>query len=70
MYTRVAAARVGFAVARALAAAKFVPGVTGVGPTRVWVEKYADHIASTTARPAATIERIDLVVVASDLVAG
>jgi len=65
-YTRVAAAWVGFSVARIdLAVAKFVPGFAEVGPARVWA---AEHIAFAVVWPATTIVRIDLVVVADDLV--
>ena len=47
--------------------AKFVPEAAKVGPARVWVERYAEHIASTAMQPVATIERTDHVVVAGDL---
>jgi len=50
MYTRVATALVGFYVARVdLAVEKFVPRVIEVGSARVWVERYAEHIASVAA---------------------
>ena len=68
MYARVVATIVGFVVARAdLAFSKFVPGLAEVGPVRVWVERYAEHIASAVAQSTATIGRIDLVVVAGDI---
>ena len=71
MYTRVVAAQLGFVAARVdLAVAKFIPGAAEVGPVRVWVERYAKHIASTVARLVATIVRIGLTVVARDLAAG
>jgi len=70
MYTRVAAALVGFAVARVeLVVTKFVLGSVEVGPARVWVERCAEHITSVAALLAATIVRIDLVVVVGDLAA-
>jgi len=71
MYKRVAAALVGFVVARVdLAVAKFVPRAVEVGPVRVWVERYAKHIASAIAQPTATIGRTDLAIVAGDLAVG
>ena len=71
MYTRVAATRFGFVVPSAdLAVAKFAPRAAEVGLARVWVERYAEHTASAVAQLAATVERTDLVVVASDLATG
>ena len=50
MYTRVAAARVGFAAARVgLAATKFVPGAAEFGPAKTWTERFAKHTASIAA---------------------
>ena len=36
----------------------------------IWVERYAEHIASATVRLVATVERTDLAIVAGDLAVG
>lgn len=45
-------------------------GFAEVGPVRVWVERYVEHIAYATLWLAATVVRIGLVVVVGDLAAG
>lgn len=71
MYTRVVAALVGFSIARVdLAVSKFVPGAVEVCPARTWVERCAEHIASDVVWLVATVVRIDLAVVAIDLITG
>ena len=71
MYTRVAATQVCFAIARAnLSVEKFVLGAVEVGPTRAWIERYAEHTASAIAQLVVTVERTNLVVVANDLSVG
>lgn len=64
MYTMVVSTWVGSAILRDdLVVVKFVPGAIELGPLRVWVERYAKHIASVVARPTATLERTGLAIV-------
>lgn len=68
MYTRVAAAWVGFVVARVgLVVEKSIPKAAEVGPARTWVGRYAEHIASTVAWFVVTVARFDLAIFVVDL---